>query len=67
MIARWDVWDNYLSWLFDILFEVNKQIEPKNDVYQQRVFGFLAERLLNLYVQHNRLRSAYLTVALFEK
>lgn len=45
--------DAYASWLFDILFELEPQIQ--NDVlqrepYQQRVYGFLAERLMTVYI-----------------
>lgn len=67
MIAGWSVWDGYLSWIFDILFEVQKRIPISKDPYQARVFGFISERLLNLYVFHNKLKPAYLTVALFER
>ncbi len=67
MVARWEIWDHYLQWLFDILFQVREMIENKSDSYQQRVFGFLSERLVNLYVLHHNLRPAYLTIALFEK
>ncbi|MHB9951889.1 DUF4422 domain-containing protein [Lactobacillus murinus] len=43
----------YCQWLFDILFEVEKQIDITNyDTYQGRVFGFLAERLFNVWLQH---------------
>lgn len=67
MVARWQLWDEYLEWLFAILFEVQKRITVSNDPYQTRVFGFLSERLLNLYIQHNNLRVSYSTIALFEK
>ncbi len=67
MVARWDLWDTYLTWVFDILFEVEKRINLNNrDVYQGRVQAFLSERLLNLYIAHNKLRPAYLTLGLFE-
>lgn len=47
----------YMEWLFSILFEVeNRILIPINDPYQRRVFGFIAERLLNIYVQHHHLR-----------
>jgi hypothetical protein len=67
MIASWPVWDGYLSWIFNILFEVQKRIPISKDPYQARVFGFISERLLNLYVFHNKLRPAYLTIALYER
>lgn len=67
MIARWAIWDEYLGWIFDILFEVKKRVTVSNDAYQSRVFGFLAERLLNLFVFHRKLNAGYLTIALFEK
>ena len=67
MIAPWQIWDDYLDWLFDILFEVEKKIELPRTGYQSRVFGFLAERLHNLYILHKGFKPAYLTQAIFEK
>ena len=67
MIAPWKIWDSYSTWLFDILFEVEKQIELPKHGYQRRVMGFLAERLHNLFVIHNQLKTAYLTLGMFEE
>lgn len=58
--ARWgnmffmpkDVFDEYCTWLFDILFELEKRVEVSHDNYQSRVFGFISERLLTLYFDH---------------
>lgn len=50
MIASWEFWDGYLSWLFPILFEVKKNYTISTDTSERRVFGFLSERLLNTYV-----------------
>lgn len=48
--------DEYCSWLFDILFELEKRLDissySKND---QRVFGFVAERLLDVWVETKKL------------
>lgn len=67
MIAPWHIWDDYFEWLFDILFEVEKKITLPRLGYQIRVFGFLAERLHNLYILHKGYKAAYLTQAIFEK
>ena len=50
MIAKWEVWDAYTSWLFDVMFEVYKRIEFSDDPYQERAIGFLSERCLFLVI-----------------
>lgn len=69
MVAPWHIWDGYFTWLFDILFEVENRLQDiaARDAYQRRVMGFLSERLLNLYLFHHKLKTGFLTIALFEK
>jgi len=57
-----DNFDKYCNWLFPILFEVEKRIIISQDGYQVRVLGFIGERLLNLYVYHNKFKVKYLPV-----
>ncbi len=66
MIARWNVWDDYLNFLFTVLGEVQHRINIHKEGYQSRVFGFLAERLHNLFIFHHQLKAGYLTLGLFE-
>lgn len=42
--------DEYMHWIFSILFEVEKRITISSDPYQARVFGFLSERLINVFI-----------------
>lgn len=56
--------NQYCAWLFKILEEVERRVDMTGyDQYQQRLFGFLAERLLNVYLLHHQeLKVKYLTV-----
>jgi hypothetical protein len=67
MVTNWKTWDQYCSWLFDVLFEVDKRISKSEDPYQRRVMGFISERLINLFVYHNKLKVKYYPVAVFDK
>lgn len=56
-ILRWEDFNNYCEWLFDILFEVRKKINIENySVYQGRIWGFMSERLLQVWLLHNNKR-----------
>ncbi len=51
------LYDKYCTWLFDILFEVQKRIDVTGyDGYRKRVFGFLSEFLQMIWIRENRLR-----------
>lgn len=56
MICSKEKFDDYHTWLFSILFELEAKIEIPKDQYQARVFGFISERLINLYVYHNKFK-----------
>lgn len=52
-IARKELLNTFCSWLFPILFYCEKKIGQKDDDYQNRYIGFLAERLLTIFFVHN--------------
>ena len=57
MICKKELCNQYCDWLFDNLFEVEKRVDISNyDTMQKRLFGFLSERLLNVWVLHNHLK-----------
>lgn len=57
LIAKKALFDEYAEWLFGVLFLLEEKISAditKRDAYQQRVYGFIAERLMNVFVQYKR-------------
>lgn len=55
-IAPEAIWNDYCEWLFQILFLAEKEIDLTGRTpYQQRVFGFLSERLFNVYIAYKKL------------
>lgn len=56
-LMRWDLFNDYCSWMFDILFELESRLDiSKYDKYQSRIYGFIAERLLNVYIYANHVK-----------
>ena len=54
-IAKKQIIVEYCNWLFDILFELEKRIDVSNrDSYQQRVFGFLSERMFTIWLEKHK-------------
>lgn len=53
LITTKKIYDSYCNWLFEILFELEKHLDLSNrNPYQKRVYGFLSERLFNVYLHH---------------
>ena len=60
--------DEYCIWLFNILFELEKRIDISNyDDYQTRVYGFLSERLFNVWVLKKNLKIYENNIIFLEK
>jgi hypothetical protein len=57
----------FMSWWFDMLFEFEQRIDvSKYTGYQQRIFGFIAERLLNVWFSNRQLKCVELPVIYFK-
>jgi hypothetical protein len=57
IITRKEIFDKYCEWLFLILFEVEKRTDIScYDTYQARIYGYLSERLLRVWLLNQPLR-----------
>lgn len=57
IVTKKEIFDKYCEWLFDVLLDVEKNMDKEtyiNDSYRKRMFGFLSERLLNIWLYHNQ-------------
>lgn len=61
-ITVWSRFQEYSEWLFRILFEVEKRIKISAYPVQARVFGYMSERLMNVYCEYHKLNVAYYPV-----
>ena len=55
-ITHWKHFEAYSEWLFDILFEVERRIKPIDDPVQSRIYGYMSERLINVFCDYNHLK-----------
>ncbi len=54
-VMPWALFDEYCSFLFPLLEEVEKRTDTSSyDPFQKRLIGFLAERLLNVFLARKR-------------
>lgn len=63
-IMRTELFQNYSEWLFDILFEVERRVSISKYPDQARIFGYMSEYLLNVYVHHHKLKAKRVPVAM---
>ncbi|MBR2798474.1 MAG: DUF4422 domain-containing protein [Clostridia bacterium] len=63
LFCRSSCFDDYCAWLFPMLFSLEDQVDLSGaNAYQKRLFGFLSERLLNVWILQNGLSVKYLPV-----
>lgn len=63
MICSKERYDAYCSWLFSIFDALEPMVDlSEYNEYQKRIYGFISERLLNVWVTHNQLKVCELGV-----
>lgn len=67
-VMRNDLYDAYMQWMFSILFELDRRLDITSwRVYEARVFGFVSELLLDVWLEKNQLPYAEQNVSFLEK
>jgi len=63
MVMKRRLLDDYCAWLFEILFELERRLDVSSySDYDARVFGFVSERLLDVYVKAKGVKFAEMPV-----
>lgn len=67
-IMKKELCDAYCSWLFDVLFELEKRLDISSySANDKRVFGFVSERLLDVWVETNNIKYKDIPYIFLEK
>lgn len=67
-VMRRDLFNTYMAWLFHILFELEKRTDTSGyDPYQMRLYGFISERLFDVWLTKNNVNAVRLPILFFRK
>lgn len=67
-IMKKELFHNYCDWLFRILFTLEEELDISSyDAYNQRIFGFVSELLLDVYLEKNKLPYKEINFLFMEK
>lgn len=62
-VMKKSLFDEYCQWLFDIEFELERRIDISSyDAYNARIFGFISERLFNVWLEKQGLNVCEVSV-----
>lgn len=67
-VMKRELSDRYCEWLFDILFELEKEIDTEGmTAFEARLFGRISERLLDVWIETNRVSFSEVRYLCMEK
>lgn len=67
-VMKKELFDSYCEWLFDVLFELERRLDiSQYTPYDARVFGFVSERLLDIWLETNDITYQELPYIFMEK
>ncbi len=67
-ILRWEMFNKLMEWLFAVFNKFEERINLDDyKGYQERIFGFLSERLITLWISHNKINYKELPLIYFKK
>ena len=67
-IMKKEKFNDYCSWLFDILFELEKRLDiSQYNQNDSRVFGFVSERLIDVWLETNSIKYKEIPCMFMEK
>ena len=67
-VMRRNEYDAYCQWMFDILFTIEQRLDISTyDPYEARVFGFVSELLLDVWLEKNQIQYKEQNVSFMEK
>lgn len=65
-VMGWDVFCAYCTWLFGVLAEVERRCDIGSyNVEQARIYGYIAERLWNVWLLKEGLKVVYLPIVMY--
>lgn len=68
LVMKKDILHKYCDWLFDILFSLENRLDISSySDYNKRIYGFISERLLDVFIEANQIPYKELPVLFMEK
>ncbi len=62
MYCKRDLFDSYCGWLFNILNKAEEKLKKENIDFKSRLYGFISERLLNVWLVQNNIKCKQLPI-----